>query len=210
MFQARPAPAGPCRASSMSLRSILFESPLKLILLLLLVEFVLVQVWSRRRTPRAARVAVGGLVAIPVLLVIQFLVVTEQEQITRTCRLLAGTVGNADIAAFAARVSRDFSVTRGDRRWGKAELMEDLKSVLTQWDVQEERLSGFEIEVDGDSAVANFRASCRLVSADILVPYHVSFWRLSFEKRRDVWRVTHVQRVSAGGEAWGPAPDLIR
>ncbi len=194
----------------MTVRSILFESPLKLILVLLVVEFVFLQVWSRRRTRRTGWLAVGGLIAIPLLLAVQYLVVTEHERITRVCETLADAVGDGDALAFARHIAVDFSVERGERHWDKAELMEDFQRVLTRWDVQEERLSGFEIEVRDHSAVASFRASCRLISTDLMVPYHVSYWRLAFAKRDGAWRVTHVQRVSSDREPRGLAPDLFR
>lgn len=194
----------------MSIRSILFEAPYTLIPILVGVELVLLGIWSRRRTPLTGRMALGGLIAIPLLVAAQFLVVTEQERIIRLCRELAKAVGQADIAAIGPHISEDFQVRCGDRLLEKSELLDEVERVLAKWDVEEERLGAFEIVVHGEAATSAFQATCRLISNDLEVPRHVSRWRIKLAKTDAAWQVTHIQPVATALSPYDSLLDLLR
>jgi len=181
----------------MSLRVILLESPLQLLVVLVFLDFILLHIWTRRRTRLTARLAWAGLIAVPVALTLQYLVVTDQERLRNSCRRLARATGQADVAGFARFIADDFVAERRGRRADKSELLRQFEELLTRWDVQEERLSDFTYEVAADQANVEFQASCRLVSNDILVPYHVSRWRLTFRRDGDAWRVTHIEPLTS-------------
>lgn len=171
---------------------------------------ILLHLWSRRRTVLTGRMAVAGLAAIPLLVAVQLLVTTDRERIIAICGELARAAGQADVMAFGGHISEDFQIVEGQRVWGKAELLDAFEQVLRRWDIEEERLGKFETVVSGDSAETTFRATCRLISNDLMVPRHVSKWELSLVKIEGKWRVTHMKPPAGRGRHYDLLPGIGR
>ena len=193
----------------MNVRFVLFESPYSLIPILVGLEIVLLHFWSRRRTPLTGWTAVGGLIAIPLLVAVQILVVTDRERIIRICRELAKATAQADTTALGRHIAANFAINSPGRVSNKAGLLDEFERILSKWDVEEERLSAFDVAVDGHTARATFHATCRLISNDLMIPRHVSKWKLEFAKLDTVWLVTHIRPSSTPPWKRGSLPDLF-
>ncbi len=189
----------------MSLQAILFENEYVLIPLLFVVELVLLGIWSRRRTPVAGRIAAGGLVVGPLMLMVQAVVETDAERIEDVCRSMALAVEDGDVTSIARHLSGEMRIETGVRTWDAAELLDRVRRRLALWDVEEGKLSKFETLVDGDRAEVEFQARCRLVTPEMIVPNHVSRWRLEFRREGDRWKIDDVRPLPT---RWMPHESL--
>ncbi|MHC4065512.1 MAG: hypothetical protein ACYSUI_13585, partial [Planctomycetota bacterium] len=151
----------------MAIQAFLFERPLLLIPVLVAAQFVLIVVWSRRRTRKTRRLVWAGLVAWPVLVILNALVVTDRERLTGICRDLAEAVSRTDAEAFAEHISQRFQSDpgRNGTSWDKSALLQRVEGTVKTYRVEEPRLRAFEIDLDGDRATVRFAATCRIVTA---------------------------------------------
>ncbi len=168
-----------------TIKTVLFESPLYLVPLLLVGEFILLRRWAARRTPNARRAALAGVVVAALLLVMQHLVVTERESLIALCNELAVAAVNGDVAGIGEHVSDRFATQNLDRD----EFMQWVRRGLTAVEVRSARLSGFEVSIeDGQRAKVTFNASARVYgAAEGLGGSRPSRWELHFEKTGDRW-----------------------
>lgn len=194
----------------MNLTSILFENPYALIPILVATDLVLVQLWNRRRTPRTGRLAMIALIASPLLVVIQAVVVTDAENIRAFCRRLATASVRGDLVQLDACIANDFRVSVRNREWTKEDLMDAIRRAADYWTIEEERLSGFGLIIEGTSATAEFQATCRLISDAVMIPRHVSKWRLQLVRRDGTWRVTHIQPIRTRFFPFDNLTDVLR
>ena len=164
----------------------------------MVVQFVLLVVWSRRRTERARRIMLAGFVVGPLLVLIQWLVVTEAERLRSTCEALAEAVRDADVPAFERHLAADFSFDGPQlgRSLDKAATCERLEQQLKRYRIENPRLGSFEIEVTGGRAVVHLTARCRVVSADEIEPTVVSDWELTFERVGKRWLLTAARNTT--------------
>lgn len=167
------------------------ESRIALLVLAAFVEFWLLWAWARRRTRRTRRLALGGLLAAPLLVVVQALVVTERERIVAVCHKLARAVEAGDVDGFGAHIADGFADGSIDRD----RLLASLTRALARVRVEEARLSGFKLSVDGARGQVDFQAGCRLVAADFIDGRVLSRWKLSFVLLGGEWRVIAIQPV---------------
>ena len=170
-----------------------------LIPVLAAVLFLLIAVWSRRRTPRARRAVWGGFVVFPLLVLLQALVVTDRERLIGICHDLANAVRRADVNAFGEHISPLFQSDPGPGSvtWDKAVLLERFESAKSTYRIEEPRLRTFEIRVDGARAVVRFAATCRIVTAEQIITRHLSNWELIFERQTGGWRITNIRPRSS-------------
>ncbi len=170
-----------------TIQTILFESPLYLMPLLLVGEFVLLRRWATRQTPNARRAVVGGLVVAALLLLMQHLVVTEREKLIGLCNELAAAAVKGDVDGIGGHISDRFAAEGLDRDG----FLDYVRRGLTAVEVRSARLSGFEISIeDGRLAKVLFNASARVYgAAEGLGGSRPSRWELHFEKTGDCWRV---------------------
>ncbi len=194
----------------LNVRSIMFESPWALVPILVFIELVLLQIWQWRRSVLTGRLAAGGLAAIPLLIVLQVVVVTDAERIRSLCRRMAAAVGRGDIPGLGGHIADGFHAEIRGETWGKTELLAGAKRALTRWDVQEERLGGFEIDLEDDEARVNLRATCRLITEMGIIPRHVSFWRLTLRRTNGSWEVVHVKPIRSRWMPYDTLEDLLR
>jgi hypothetical protein len=161
------------------------------------VQFILLTVWSRRRTELSRKVMLVGLVVFPLLVLIQALVVTDRERLTSVCESLARAVRDADVDAFDDHLVDGFRFD-GEvlgRSLDRATTRERLEHTLTRYRIEDPRLSHFEIEIDGVRATVRFTARCRVVSAERIQPSLSTSWELTFHKTADRWLVTSARNI---------------
>jgi len=176
----------------LSIQSIFLKDPYLLVPFLVVTTLILVWLWDQRRTRLTARLAIGGIASIPVLTVVELIVVTDRERVRSVCEALAGAVNDADLTAFADLVWEGFRIGSGDRAWNKADLLAQCEKTLSKWDIDEACLSRFEITVTDGTATASFQATCRLISADFMVPRYVSTWDAAFVRQEGSWLLSAV------------------
>jgi hypothetical protein len=170
---------------------LLFESPILLLPLVLIVLFILIVRWSRRRDRGSARAMTIGFIAAAMLLALPGLVVTRREQIIAECRELARAVDDGDVAAIDARLAEDFRIGDLDR----AAVVGRLTDTLTRFRVDDPRLRRFEVSFPTpNTAVATFAASARVRSAESLYDRLPSRWRLTF-RETEGWKVARLESL---------------
>lgn len=165
------------------------------------IQLGLMVIWSRRRSRLWARVAWAGFAAIPTLTLLSHFVVTSREQIIRLCHNLAGSVEAGDIAAIRRRLAYDFKTDSYDL----VEFIDHLTETLTHFHVEDSRLYGFDVTFPNpDVGVAEFHASARVRSPDLLYESLASHWRLTFRRTGGTWLLKlmeyrQLSRIFRGG-----------
>lgn len=192
----------------MSIQSILFESPYAVLPCLMAAAVVAVWIWLRRRTRLTGRLAIGVIAAIPILFALQATVVTDRERARGVCEALAGALSDGDLRVLATHISDDFRIGSGDRAWSKSDFLARCKNTLSIWDIDDAQLSRFDISVDGALATARFQATCRLISADIMVARHISRWKVELVRVGEFWRVRAVVPIRSRSLPFDSLADL--
>jgi ketosteroid isomerase-like protein len=178
------------------MKALLFEEPLLLIPVLAVTLLVLAIVWSRRRTPGAWRALLAGLLAAPLLIIVQALVVTDREQIIRVCSQMADAVERGDVPAFAVHIADDFrAADGGGGAFTREDLLAALARSLARYHPEGVRLTGFQVTTDGDSGTAEFSATARIVTSETAMDRVLSRWRLRFRRNDRAWQVIDIQPV---------------
>ena len=185
---------------------LLLENRIALLTVVAFAEFWLLWAWARWRTRRTRRLALGGLVVGCLLLIAQTLVVTDREKISSVCREMACAIEEGDVQGVGEHIAEEFAVDSIDRE----ALLASLARILTQVRVEEPRLSGFDVSVDGDQAHANFQARCRLVSSEFFEGGRPSRWELTFLWLGDRWRVIAIRPVPTPTFPYRTLREVIR
>ncbi len=171
------------------------------------VQFVLVAVWSWRRTSTPARVVWGGFAALPLLIGLSLWVVTPREQIVQMCEGLVGFVDNGNIKAIDLRLTDDFVLENYDRK----AFLARVERSLTEYRVDNPRLSSFRVELsDSDHGTVEFHASARVRSQDLVQDWVPSRWRLTVRKVGDVWLVSRIEALSVGPPGFSNVLEWVR
>ena len=87
---------------------LLFEHPFGLLILLVVIELVLIAVWSRRRSDLTTRLVLGVLIGAITLPILSHFVITPRERIVALCHELAGAVEASNIASIRRHLAADF------------------------------------------------------------------------------------------------------
>lgn len=177
-----------------SVQSFFLEHAWRLFLSLGAIQFLLICLWSWRRTTRTKRAVWIGFVLIPTLVGLSAAVTTTREQIIELCRELARYVEDGNATAIALRLSEDFEAEGLDRAAFEQRLIEAFK----RYRIDRPRLSRFEIALPSDDrAVAEFDAACFVRTDQVLANSVLTRWRVFFREDNDRWRLTQVQAVPA-------------
>lgn len=171
------------------------------------VQFILIAVWSWRRTSTPARVVWGGFAALPLLIGLSTWVVTPRERIVQLCEGLAGFVDDGNVTAIGLRLTDDFLHEDYDRQ----AFLARMERSLSEFHVDDPRLSGFGVELsDSDHGTVEFHASARVRSPDLVYDWIASRWRLTVRRVGDAWRVSRIEALPAGPPALGNVLDRLR
>ena len=171
---------------------LLFERPVLLFLMWLAVELAIVAVWSRRRTRGSRRVAVAGLLVMPLLMTVSFGVVTPGERIITICRELAHVVEQADVVGLDRRLDVDFEAVDLNR----GAFVDRVERSLSRFHVKDAHLYRFSVTFpQPEMGVVEFNTSCFIDALDVTHQRLLSRWRLTFRQSDRVWLVTRVEAV---------------
>ena len=174
------------------LSKLLFESPWSLLIASVALQFVLIAIWSWRRSAAWFRVVWGGFVAFPMLLILSVVVVTPRERVVRLCRELAALVEGGKANAVGAHLTEDFEAAGFDQD----EFIEGVTKTLTNYRVSDARLSRFTVTFPQErSAVAEFQAVCWVRSGDNWKERLPSRWRLTLRGQGKHWKIRGIEAL---------------
>jgi len=174
------------------IQHVLLENRLLLFAAWVLLQLTLIGVWSWRRTQTANRGVWIGLIALPVLLLMSTVVVTQREQITILCRTLARHVERGEVPEIADHLDTEFEAADLDR----AGFVQRLEPALKRFGIRNLRLSRFEFTFPrNDEATVELSATCNVRTADAFFDRVPSRWRLTFIRRARDWYLTSIEAV---------------
>ena len=180
---------------------VLFESPLKLVVIELGVGLVLLW-WVRRWARPAGRLLVGYLVLAVGLLVVQALVVTDAEKVRRVTRELARAVDFGEIELIRAYLADDFASWGYDRDG----FVEFVYGRLEVYQVDEVWVGGAELRIEGVRAQIEFTARGRVGTNETGLQPYLGRWRLRLRREAGKWVVTRVEYLAGPGVPSGAGP----
>ncbi len=168
------------------------EDVWKLAVLLGVMQFCLVCLWSWTRSRQVAIANWVVLSLIPVLLSLSVFVTTPAEKIIETCRRVAAAIDDGDMPTIGAHVATDFQAGDFDRD----ALLEKVESALTRVRVDNPRLRSFEVSLASPMlAEVVFRASCRVRTPDLSQNGLPSKWRIRFRRDGNAWQMTAIESL---------------
>ena len=171
---------------------ILFESLWLLAVAWVVAEFILIVVWSWRRSRRAAYCVYGGFAAAPLLFIASVLIVTPREQLIQLCMELSGYVDDGNVAAIERHLASDFEAGRLDRNG----FIKRLEQSLSRYRVDDPRLRRFQVSFpEAHRGTVVFQASARVRSPDLVYDWIVSRWRLHCRRTADRWQVIKLESL---------------
>jgi hypothetical protein len=157
-------------------------------------QFVLIAIWSWRRSRLWARTVWVGFVALPVLFTLSLVVVTPRERIIAACEHLAASVEAGDVSAIDQMLADDFEVEGLDRD----AFIERVEQTLTRYRVRDISLRQFGVTFPRkDVGVVEFHATAHVRSPELVHDWLASRWRLTFRRNGDTWRLTGIKSVPA-------------
>jgi len=175
-----------------TLQPFLLERPWRLSLTLVALQFLLICLWSWRRTTPTRRAVWIGFAAMPVLIVFSASITTTRERIILLCHDLARYVEEGNAAAILARLADDFNVdglTLG-------EFEPRLMGALKRYRIDRPSLSRFDVALDGSNhATAVFDAACYVRFDDAIADRVHTRWFVLLRRTRDRWLVTGVKLI---------------
>ena len=170
--------------------NLLLTRPWSLLIVLVAIEFVLLEVWWWRRDRWSVRLVWIGLAAIPVLSALSYLVVTPRERIIALCHELAVAVESGEMLTIRRHLAGDFEAAD----LSASEFLDRVEQTLTRYDVIEPRLGDFEVTFPGDGVgVVTFHVTCRIDSGSFdRLPTR---WRVTLRRSNDLWVFTTVETI---------------
>lgn len=173
------------------MRSLLFESPITLLIVLIVVQFCIVAIWSRIRSRRSAQIMWFGFLAIPLLMTVSWVVDTPRERIIRICHEMAEAVENGRAAEVGGFLDESIQVGQ----WDKDALIEQLTSLLSKYRIHAPSLSGFDFTERADQLTIEFAVTCGVSSIEGDFGSLPTRWRLTFRGRNESYAACAVETV---------------
>ncbi len=159
---------------------------------LVVLQFLLIVIWSRWRTRLWSRAVWCGFVVLVVAPLLSVAVTTPRERIISLCRSLARLVDEGEPLGMKSFLSKDFRAGELDA----VSFLEKVEVSLTRYRVDHPRLARFQVDFqDALNATATFDAHCAVRSVDTYRDHVFSRWRLTFRRDDGAWRVTHLEAV---------------
>jgi len=184
-----------------------FESLWLLAVVWFAVQFVLIAIWSWRRTRGAARGVWIGFALLPSLMALSIYVVTPREKVIQLCEDLARFVDDGNVRAIDMRLTGDCTAGSRDRQ----SFLAEVERALTEYRVDEPSLSRFAVEFQSDTEGAvKFTATGRVRSPDMAYDWLTTRWRLDVRRVGKDWQVSRVETRPGGTPGIGSVLDLIR
>jgi hypothetical protein len=169
-------------------------------------EYILIVMWLRRRTKGARRAALIGLALCIILPIVQKLVVTQREQLRAITETLIDAAENGNVQVIARRIDRNFRV--GDIDHDR--FIEGVKRVLTQIKIEDARITGFHVEVDGDTAKIELGVMAQIITRQEFSGQQPTSWTLTYVRTDRGWMLTAVEPRSTPLFPYDKLEQIIR
>lgn len=175
------------------LTNLFFESLPLLAFFCVVAIAVAVAVHRRRLTPGSQRGLWLTLAICAALLVLQWLVQTDREQLDAAVRAMARGVQAGDVGAVAEQVGDSF-----DWDGGRQGFIDSMNRTLQTYDINEARIFGVKAQVEGDAATVTFGAMCDVQSPSRSEYNLLSRWKLRFTRQDGRWRLQRIESAKLG------------
>jgi len=186
---------------------ILFESLWLLVITWTVVQFILIAVWSWRRSPRSARVVWAGFIALPLMIVVSSLLVTNRETLIAICTELGAAVERGDVRAIGSRLHEECYAEGLDRE----EFLRRAEQTLIRYRINDVQLRRFEVTFPEENVgIVEFTAIAHVRSADIPYEFFTSRWRLTFRKSADSWLAARIEALPSPQAGRPGLVDMLR
>ncbi len=169
---------------------ILFENLWLLLGVWVPVQFTLIALWSWLRSTTTKRFVWSGFAALPILMTISMMAVTDREKIVEHLNALALAVEHANIDEIALHFAEDFEA-RGYDREG---MLKRIDTRLAQYPASHVRISQVKISFDGDEATVEFRGSANIQAPEIPYQYGTALWHSKWRRTKNSWLMTSLER----------------
>jgi len=170
----------------------LFENLFGLFLLLVGTQFLLICLWSWRRSDITRRVVWMGFAVMPALLIASHLIETTRERVMAFCERLARAVEEGDSPFIMRHFDAGFRFDEMDRDQVAPRLTGTLKRVR----ISDVTLRSFEVNIGGDgTATTEFRSTCRVHSEELSHDWAPLAWRLHLRPDGDTWTISRVESI---------------
>ena len=175
------------------LKGLLFEDPLKLYLVLGVVEVALVAFWYSRRTAGWALsllgpVAVGGAVAVTAALV-----VTDRERITSALEAIAAAAEARDLLSAAGHLDPGCEGVRpGGRPLTREELIVVGQAALARHPIARIRAGDVDTQIAGANATTTLRTRVTFTTGE----QFTLRWKVQWARRPAGWRIVAVELLA--------------
>lgn len=151
-------------------------------------------VHRQRRSPGTRRFLAAVLLMCVVLPAVQHLVETDAEQLRRLIAGAAAAVDAGDTAALADALDERFH----DGSRDKADFVRDADLYLQRVRIDELRVGGFDVRVDGGSATVAFTAVCDWHSGSRSAHGVRSRWTVVCERTASGWKLRRIESGRVG------------
>ncbi|MGC9454366.1 MAG: hypothetical protein ACP5HU_05830 [Phycisphaerae bacterium] len=178
------------------IRTALFEEPFYIYVALAFAELVLLGIWYERRTRRWALSLLAPVVLAGAVFVMEAVVETDREQITRALNEIADDVEAGSTAAGERYLSDDYSGFGGS----KEEIVSRARNVLDRYGIRSIDYVNLRVEVSDSTARTNFSTVITLGSS-VAGGGKTSFvWNIRWRKGNDGWRIIDMDEPRIGME----------
>lgn len=174
-----------------TIKSVLFENPLAIYIVLALAEVVLGWMWYTRRDRRLVRwllvvPAVGLVVGLTA-----WLVVTDNEKIQRNLKDMSAAVVAGDIDALGTYLDATCYAPVGGSSIDRKELLDRGREVISRYQVRQIKLESIDTAISGPNA--STLLGTRIYLSNFITDSIAITWKMQWGKRDGQWRLTAVQ-----------------
>ena len=186
--------------------SFLFESVWRLIIALVVVQFLLIGLWSCRRSERTKHAVWAGFAGLVLLPALSIVIETAAESVERRITDLVAAVEQKDFDVIARSLAPELEA-EGLSRDG---LIERLQARLQNYRVTDARVHSMDVTFAADgTATAEFSAIARIRGPDLMYEWLPTRWRLQLRRAGDDWLVSRIQRLPHPGVNLNNLRDLV-
>ena len=182
------------------LKNLFFAEPLALYLALGLAELVTLAVLYKRRSRRSLVAALVPILLAAVVAALAAIITTERERLVTALDELARAAQEGDMGAAAPWIDQTYF----DGLYDRADLLDVVALAKQIHAIRSVRVSGVEIRIDGEEAVAAFMATIGMKDPGIGRDAYPTRWRLWWVRRKDGWRLVSAQLDQPAGLPGSP------
>jgi hypothetical protein len=177
-----------------TITNLLFESPLNWSIVAIPVLLVLLVIWRRTGTDLRRNILLLGMAIYVFVLVLQTVIETDREAITRLIQQLAEAVQAPDFDRIEAALDPSYDDGHRTRKTFIPTLRQELSVIR----VDHAKVSLPRIQITGDRAVADVSATCDVDVGDQMPRSAMSQWKIKLVKHDGQWFVTSIDCLKIG------------